>query len=239
MSKRRFIITLASICIVGGVFFLLRKKAALQPGFLAALQPSFFRDAQKAPPLATTSLPVGPSASASTTGDTLALSANLENMQKLTNVLFQFSRPSQTFKQLIQYLRTNGQEPFVARDKNEFTGEMMIVRTKSPFPGTRYFHAQYFSDNAQDHFMQHMSFEVPSGPAAMNEAMQAVKRSFPGIGQAKVQSPEFTAWDAGDGYTVWVKRLKADELKDNPFNAYTKDDVGTIRIAIEATPEGD
>jgi hypothetical protein len=234
MSKRRFFTTLTTILVVGGLFFLLRKKAALQPTAILGDQTEA--------PVATTSSPVVPplpSSPVSSSGDRLAPSAKQENMQKLANVLFEFSRPSQSFSHLIQYLRDSGQEPFVARDKNESTGELMIVRTKSPFPGTRYFHAQYFSDNGQDRFMQHMSFEIPSGPMAMSEAVQAVKKSFPGLNQPKVQSSDFTAWDAGDGFTVWVKRLNAEELKDNPFNAYTKDDAGTVRIAIEATPEGD
>ncbi len=245
MSKRRFFLTLTIICIVGSAFFLLRRKAALQPDFLAALQPTarpptVLQGAQPETPKSTASTPVVPPPVAPPPLAPLAGSVEVsdqENMQKLASVLFEFSRPQRTFNQLIQYLRTNGQEPFVARDANESTGEMMIVRTKSPFSGTRYFHAQYFSDNGQERFLQHMSFEVPKGPQAMAQALQAVKTAFPGLGQAKVQSPDLLTWDAGDGYTVWIKRLKAEELRDNPFNAYTKDDVGTLRIAIEATPE--
>lgn len=238
MTKRRVYLGLGLGLLValGGLFWA-RKQGALS-------------HAEPAPPAPTLSSPLTPGPFPGDTPGTTGLAgpqasapegapSGIVNMHTLSRALFDYSRPGRDLKELLQYLQSSGQEPLLSSDKNEVTGELLFVRTKSPLPGTRYFHAQYFSDGGEDRFLQHMSFEIPAGPRAMTNALDAVRLAFPGLGQPHIRTEGLVSWDAGDGYTVWVKRLDEQELQDNPFNAYTKDDVGTIRIAIEATPEGE
>jgi hypothetical protein len=44
----------------------------------------------------------------------------------------------------------------------------------------------------------------------------------------------YALWKLSDGRILWVKRMDMDDLKDDPFNAYSADDVGTIRVAVES-----
>ena len=36
-----------------------------------------------------------------------------------------------------------------------------------------------------------------------------------------------------NGRNVYVKRMSLEDLKDHPFNAYTSQDVGTVRVVHE------
>jgi len=167
-------------------------------------------------------------------------SARFDNQKAIANLLHEFTKPQRTMDELVRFLRESRQRPFILRDKNEVTGEMDIVRTKSPLPGTRYFHAQYFSDENNQRFLQHMSFELPGNdPQAWSRAFSAVQSSFPSLGAPLTSRGDFVEWDAGDGYSLWMKRLDASDLRDHPFNAYTSADVGTIRVAVELNPEVD
>lgn len=162
--------------------------------------------------------------------------ASLEDMSK---TLFQFTRPESRLGDLVQYLESSQQEPQVARNSNPDTGEMVIVRTRNPLPGTRYFHAQYFSDENQQSFVQHMSFEFKPSPTALNEAVETLQKNFPDLPAPKTRNADFVQWSVPGGYVLWVKKMTAEELKDDPFNAYTSDDVGTVRVAVEREIHGD
>lgn len=160
------------------------------------------------------------------------------SLKKMTMVLFEYTANDKKLEDLVENLRTQNQEPFTVRDKNKYTGEMVIVRTKNPPPGTRYFHAQYFSDEDNERFPQHMSFEFRSSPEAMTQAIQAVQEAFPNLGAPTHQSPDFIQWDLENDRVIWIKRLGYTDISENPFNAYTEADLGDIRMAIELRLEG-
>lgn len=157
----------------------------------------------------------------------------LRSLRDLTKTLFVATQTPRKMNELVEFLRTSRQEPVVTVDENAETGRMTIVRTKAPFPGTRYFHAQYFSDENEQPFVQHMSFEYRPGAKAFDEAQSAVKGSFGNLGKPTFQNRDFVQWSVGEGYVVWIKRMGRRDLEDDPFNAYTPNDIGTIRVAIE------
>lgn len=157
----------------------------------------------------------------------------LQSLKDMSKTLFVATQTPRKMKELIEFLRVTRQEPVVSRDSNADTGDMIIVRTKSPFPGTRYFHAQYFADNGKEPFVQHMSFEYKPGPKAFDDAQKAVSSAFPKLGKPTIKNRDFIQWPAENGYVVWIKRMGRRDLEDDPFNAYTPNDIGTIRIAIE------
>lgn len=157
----------------------------------------------------------------------------LASLAKMTLTLFNFTQADSRLQDLLQFLEGSGQKPVVVNNTNADTGEMAIVRTGSPLPGTRYFHAQYFSDAGENGFVQHMSFELKSGPGAMTSAEVAVQNNFPNLPNPKRRTADYIQWDLPNGQILWIKKLAAIDLKDNPFNAYTAGDVGTIRVAVE------
>lgn len=183
---------------------------------------------KKPPSLAAKSSAPKPAASAPTPGGPRA---GLNNM---TDTLYKFTRPGQSLKNLVDFLESSNQEPVTTHNANDVTGQMAIVRTKSPLKGTRYFHAQYFSDAEHgDGFVQHMSFEVQPGPTAMNDTVAALKNTF-GLKQPETSREGYSLWKLEDGRILWVKKMDLEDLKDDPFNAYSSADVGTVRVAIEA-----
>jgi hypothetical protein len=161
--------------------------------------------------------------------------ASLEDMSR---TLFQFTQPESRLSDLVQYLESSQQQPIVAQNSNPDTGDMVIVRTRNPLPGTRYFHAQYFADENQKGFVQHMSFEFKPGASAMTDAVDAVHKAFPDLPAPKTQNKDFIQWDIPGGYILWVKKMGTDDMQDDPFNAYTEDDIGTVRVAMELEIHG-
>ena len=124
-------------------------------------------------------------------------------------------------------------QPNLYQDSNPETGTLSVVRTEKPFPGTRYFHAQYFSSDKQKPFLQHMSFEIPPNKDSLRVAAQAIKDTFGSLPQAHTQTANMIAWTWKGKYTVWALKLDKDSLVSDAFNAYTAQDEGTVRIAIE------
>jgi hypothetical protein len=124
-------------------------------------------------------------------------------------------------------------QPVVTQNFNPDTGKMLIVRTGEALPGTRYFHAQFFEDENKQPYLQHMSFEFRPGPDAMDKAVKAVESQFPGLGKPSIKNADYIQWQTKNDYIVWVKRMSAEDLKDDPFNAHTKADAGTIKAAVE------
>lgn len=130
----------------------------------------------------------------------------------------------------LQKLQT---QPTYFQDSNPSTGSLYVIRTEKPLPGTRYFHAQYFSDENKKPFLQHMSFEIPPGKNSLQVAAQNVKSVFPNLNHPEIQKEGFILWKWKGGYNVWIMRLTKDQLTGDPFNAYTEQDEGTVRIAME------
>ena len=155
------------------------------------------------------------------------------SLVEMAQTLSRYTVSGESLADLIAHLKELGQNPFLAKDKNPYTGEMTIVRTASPLVGTRYFHAQYFAGDEGEPFVQHMSFEFKPGPTAMNDAVSIVEQAFANLGQPTFQNDFYVQWNLGGDHIVWVKKLAATDLQDDPFNAYSAEDVGTIRVAVE------
>jgi len=174
-----------------------------------------------------------PAASAPAPQGQASISSNTNSLDQLSHTLSQVSQQRFTLTNLLEELQRSGQQPVVVRDENPDTGEMLIVRTKNPLAGTRYFHAQYFSDDTGQRFVQHMSFEFKPGPEAMAQAIATVERNFPNLSRPVVKRNDYVKWTLADDYIVWVKKMATSDLKDDPFNSYSASDDGTIRVAVE------
>lgn len=157
-----------------------------------------------------------------------------ESLSNLTHLLSNAIKPEVGLKDLVHQLNKSEQQPLVVSDRNKYTGEMVTVRTKNPPPGTRYFHAQVMDDPnlPGKGFVQHIGFEFRKSPSAFKEAIQEVQRNF-GVGEPHERYPHFVKWKLKDAYVVWIKEMDEDDLADNPFNAYSVEDKGTIRIVVE------
>jgi hypothetical protein len=125
-------------------------------------------------------------------------------------------------------------KPVVMKDQNEYTGTLNIIRTKDTLPGTRYIHAQYFEDENMPALLQHLSFEFRGGDKAFDLVKKVVQEQLQITTFPVQQSDAFISWRVGKR-NVWIKKLNLEDIsKDNPFNSYDlKNDVGTIRVAIE------
>jgi hypothetical protein len=156
-----------------------------------------------------------------------------QNMNLMIKVLRQ-STYQPNLKKTLDLLHSIKTNPTYFQDTNSSTGTMHVIRTESPLPGTRYFHAQFFSDQTKDPFLQHISFEIPPGPSSFQLAARILKQNFTGLSlQPEIQKEGFILWKWKDGFNVWVLRLGKDHLLGDPFNAYEAKDEGTIRIAVE------
>lgn len=166
--------------------------------------------------------------------------AEVKSVKTLLSTFFKYQRGKDSLNKLIRELRMDGLDPVLARDFNPYTGKMLTIRTNEALEGTRYFHAQYFEDSDQNKepFRQHLSFEV----RASSDGMQVVKKIVEdSLGKklatpVRVRGDEWVEWKK-DGDSIWIKRIGADDLNNNPLNARSAEDIGSLRIAIEQIPE--
>lgn len=156
-----------------------------------------------------------------------------QNIHTMTRVLFDHLSPNRKATDLLLYLKQSGQEPYTSTSSNPHTGGMMFVRTKKPFKGTRYFHAQYVEGENGSIVPQHMSFEFVPGPEAMAMAEEALRAIKPQLGEPHDRTENFISWKLEDGYHCYIAKLDAEYIKEHPFNTYEPEDVGTIKIAVE------
>ena len=157
---------------------------------------------------------------------------NLQNIQKMTQTL-KTAAIQPSLQLTLDRLQKLHMQPNLYQDSNPETGTLSVVRTEKPLPGTRYFHAQYFSSDKQKPFLQHMSFEIPPNKDSLRVAAQAIKDTFGPLPAAHTQTPNMIAWTWKGKYTVWALKLDKDSLVSDAFNAYTAQDEGTVRIAVE------
>jgi|GEM_PF-2166449 len=166
--------------------------------------------------------------------------AEVKAVRTLIATFFKNHRGKDSLNKLIRELRTEGLDPVLARDFNPYTGKMLTIRTNEALPGTRYFHAQYFEDSDQNRepFRQHLSFEQRPSSDGLQVVQKIIeehlgkKLSAP----VRVRGEEWVEWKKEDE-SIWIKRLGAEDLNNDPLNARSPEDVGSLRVAIELNPE--
>jgi hypothetical protein len=126
-----------------------------------------------------------------------------------------------------------GLKPITSVDRNPYTGTMKIIRTEKNLPGTRYFHTQVFADEDGNETIQYSAVDVRGGPNVFNRTSLASAKAFNVNAKPDYQKPGFNKWKLADGRNLWIKKMEAKDLKDDPFNAYSAEDVGTIRVVVE------
>jgi hypothetical protein len=139
-------------------------------------------------------------------------------------------------EELLDSLRAAGLQPRVTEDENEDTGKMTVVRSENALPGTRYFHAQVFTDEKGQSHVQHQSFEIRPGPDSLRQALSLIRQNFPGLGRPVVQEEGYALWKTRDGRVISAKQLGPEDLEDNYYNAHTIEDVGTVWVIQEDDP---
>jgi hypothetical protein len=151
----------------------------------------------------------------------------------MNSLLKTYALGSFEMSDVIEDLDKRNMDPLLLKDSNPHTGTMYVLRTESPLPGTRYFHAQYFTDDKKEPFLQHMSFDMKPEKTAFADAIQSIKKIFGQLGTPSINKKDFIMWPWKKGYNIWVQRLDKDQLTGDPFNAYAANDAGTVKIAIE------
>jgi len=142
-------------------------------------------------------------------------------------------------ERITEILDKNQMEPKKAVDSNPYTGTMTTVRSQKSSKGTRYHHAQFFTDEDGKIFLQHYSMEFRPSPNAFERVRSMVESNY-GVSNGKLSADgSFVNYELDEGYILWVKKMGEEDLTGNPFNAYSKEDIGTIRIAIEQEIHGD
>lgn len=161
------------------------------------------------------------------------------SLDTLSAILFEESRDL-TVKPVdfVNKLVRLGFQPMVAKDSSdEGIGSMIVVRTKNALPGTRYFHAQFFTDENGQFFPQHISFEFrPS--QSMGDVVASLESRFGKLGRPTTNDGVWMTWKLPNDYSLWIKRLEPADLDGNPYNAYSPGDVNTLRVAIEKDVAG-
>jgi hypothetical protein len=159
-----------------------------------------------------------------------------KSLLALSGVMAEAASPDSTMNKIVDKLAALNIRPVVMKDSNPYTGTMNVVRTKDFLPGTRYFHAQYFSDNeGNDETLQHMSFELKPSKDAFAAAKKVAMKQFNITVKPTSENDKMIIWNVGND-VVWIKQLDAKDVKKaNPYNSYDPvKDVGTVKFVRES-----
>ncbi len=160
-----------------------------------------------------------------------------EGFQKIHEKVSQLYKKKNSESELIEFFQVNGLEPQVSRDSNPYTGSMTMIRTQKGLKGSRYYHAQYFTDESGDSFLQHLSTEFRPGPQAF-ETVQALMEKTYGVKNGKLSRDgnfiQYKLIDNGVERVLWIKKMDQSDFDNALFNAYDPEkDMGTIQVALE------
>ncbi len=158
-----------------------------------------------------------------------------ESMHKMNQKLQQVFENKTEPRELITFFEEENLAPEMSVNSNEYTGTMMMIRTEKSMPGARYFHAQYMGDDPEHTFLQHFSYQFKPGPKSLERAIMSAEGTFPLANKKIHRDGDFITYDIGDDgkYELSIEKANWESLKDDPYNAHTKEDVGTIITRIE------
>lgn len=158
-----------------------------------------------------------------------------EKTESLQSMLTQFSTidlENVSLKELKNKFDKIDIETELTVDRNDSTGNMFFLKSKSNIPGTRYLHGQIVGEGPKK-FIQHLSFEYKSDSKSFNEAITVAQSLIGSDQKPSVISPNYVQWKISETHILWVKNLTKEELLDDPIYPHTEDDLGTSKIAIE------
>lgn len=157
-----------------------------------------------------------------------------QTLSTLTSILFEQSRQETSPAELVKRLEADGYQPVASRDDDDATGSMIVVQTKNALPGSRYFRAQFFSDEEGLYQPQHVSFELRPG-TPIKSVVTAMENQFGHLGTPTFQNKEWMSWKLSDHRgTVWIKTVtQADIEEGDAIKARSQEDKGTLWVAYE------
>jgi hypothetical protein len=156
-----------------------------------------------------------------------------KSAQMLTSMFNEFKRPEFRKSDFIDFLIKQGLEPEFNFDEVEGIDNLSIIRTANTLKGIRYIHAQYTGESGEDEILQHLSFEMRPSITAFKDAKALLEESFPGLDQPLKDTAENMVVYKHEGYVVWIKELDEDDVRSDPFNPRTSEDIGSVKVAIE------
>lgn len=220
----KFLLVVCAV-VFAWVFIQITKKSDRQPSSVEASQKPALPSQIQSPRKPRTMVASHPSVSIST-------DASVQSMKKMLGVLRSAYTSSEHFEDVLTGLAD--QAPKIYRDSNPDTGEMLTIRTEKPLLGTRYVHMQYVGDvGAKTHLLQHAGFEFKPGADSFSQVSEAIKQTFPELGPPTSVKSGYVRWATKNNYVLWAKTLTREDIQDDPVNAYSESDIGTIRVVVE------
>lgn len=161
----------------------------------------------------------------------------LESVKIYGDLMQKMASGEVDIQEVINELSDLGLTPSKVMDRNDFTGDMTIVRVGVNLPGTRYFHGQFFSNDNGAHELQHLSIDYAGGEESLAEVAKVLSQSLGILGTPEVSRDGYESYRVNNKYIFWAKVLTEEDFKDlktHPYKAYEKKDIGrVIRIALE------
>lgn len=159
------------------------------------------------------------------------------SIETLSSILFDASKVDSTPANLVSRLSYEGYVPVASRDYDEATGSMITIATKNTLPGTRYFTAQFFSDETGMYNPQDIAVELRPG-TPIPSVVASLNRHF-ALGKPNYEDPNFMRWSLPDHKSLTIQKLNERDIREgDPNRARSMDDIGTLVVAVTADPAG-
>jgi hypothetical protein len=157
----------------------------------------------------------------------------IKSVRQLSRLLVRTISKNANVQTLTNEIKALGLTPVRSVDENKYTGRMTILRTEDALEGTRFLHIQVLGNGPGNEGTQMISFQVRPGADSFAKTVALVEKSLPKGSQVKEKSSDYQSWALPNCYIARVHTMNMEDLAANKYNAFSKEDVGSINAVLE------
>ena len=163
--------------------------------------------------------------------------SSLKQLNESLVKVFEFRKEP---KEMINFLEDAGLKAIVDKKDSPYLGTTWVVHSDQSLPGTRYYHAEYDGDDADHLFLRYLSYEYAPGDKSFNEVIKSIESSYP-VKEKKILIVDtivhYEMEKDGIPYTLGVKKLNAEDLRNDPIYPHDENDIGAISVKLQLNIE--
>ena len=164
----------------------------------------------------------------------------LSSLKQLNESLVNVFKYRKEPNEMINFLEDAGLKAIVDKKNSPYLGTTWVVHSDQSLPGTRYYHAEYDGDDADHLFLRYLSYEYAPGDKSFNEVIKSIESSYPVQEKKIIIADSIVHYEMekdGIPYTLGVKKLNAEDLRNDPIYPHDENDVGAISVKLQLNIE--
>ncbi len=163
--------------------------------------------------------------------------SSLKQLNESLVKVFEFRKEP---KEMINFLEDAGLKAIVDKKNSPYLGTTWVVHSDQSLPGTRYYHAEYDGDDADHLFLRYLSYEYAPGDKSFAQVIKSIESSYPVKEKKTIIADGLIHYEMekdGIPYTLGVKKLNAEDLRNDPIYPHDENDIGAISVKLQLNIE--